>query len=198
MGQHKELYPGFRKEARAAAKRAQGMSEAAAEPLPGPLREAFAPEPVQAGGLRVRPLVHYDFVILRRLDSPLLKQLAAAADKARGRKKSANAETPWTDEDGYEMIYQFTRPAEEVAAFFARYGVQARARFREVALREIGFKLGPVEVAALIPAVVSAFMNAFSTRVKFEPKDPGGDGGFQSPPPGATASAGGSITSAGS
>lgn len=196
-----EPYPGYRKEARAAADRAHAMRQAAAEPLPGPLLEAFAGVPAHAGGLQVRPLVSYDWVILKRINSPLIRQLAAVAAGMKGRRngkdrKGKRAETEWSDEQGYEMIYQFTRPAEELHRFFERHGAAAPARFRSEAIAEIGLKLRPLEVAALVPEVVRQFVASFDTRVLFEPKDP--DGGFPSPPPGATASAGGSITSAAS
>jgi hypothetical protein len=187
----KELYPGQQREAKAAAERAQAMREAAAEPLPGPLAEAFAHLPDQVAGLRVRTVVHYDFIILRALKSPLLDHLAAAA---KGRKKAS----PFSDEQGYEMIYQFTRPAEELAALFEKHGASFPKEFRRLARREVGFRLGPVEVGLLTKMVEQAFVAAFSTHLQFAAKEPDPGGQVFTPPPAATTgSAGGSNTSAG-
>ena len=112
------------------------------EPLPGALFDAFAAVPEQIAGLRVRPLCHYDFVILRRLDSPLLRQLVGA--------KASKQRTAYNDEDGYSMVYQFTRPAAEIADWFNKFpnAHKAAPAFRKLARAEIGMKLGPIEVGA--------------------------------------------------
>ena len=169
--------------------RVAARTEAAKEPLPGPLLEAFAGLPEQIAGLRVRPLCHFDFVILRRVDSPLLRQLVKG--------KSGKRATPYDDEEGYVMVFQFTRPAAEIADWFDRFPnpQKAAAAFRKLARAEIGLKLGPMEVGLLVKAVEREFVAYFSTAVQYAPKE-APDGSFPVPPvQQQTGSAGGSVTS---
>lgn len=67
-----------------------------------------------------------------------------------------------------------------------------------MARRDIGMRLGPVEVALLVKMVERAVVEAFSTALKYAAKDQGsGDEVFTTPPAAPeTGSAGGSITSA--
>lgn len=183
-----ELYPGAAADLARKAERDARTAAANASVLPGALAAAFASEHATIGGLTVRPVVHYDFVILRQLGSPLLTQLGGAI--------SAEARTPFDDEQGYEMVWQFTRPIREVIAALA----QGRDHVREIALETIGLTLGPVEVALLVKAVENEFLRAFATVVKYGSPPAEGDGTVFTAPPAAartTASAGGSTTSPG-
>ena len=160
------------------------------EPLPGSLLEAFAGLPDQIAGLRVRALCHFDFVILRRLESPLLRQLVKS--------KASKPKTPYNDEEAYAMVYQFTRPAAEIADFFDKFlnVKSAAAAFRKVAREQIGLKLGPIEAGLLVKAVEREFVAYFSTAVNYGPQE-ADDGSFPLPPaPQRTGSAGGLPTSA--
>lgn len=181
-----ELYPGHAQDVAARDQRNQRRAAANAVPLPGPLLDAFAHVPQTISGRTVRPVMHYDFVILQKLDSPLLKHLKGGTKKA----------TAYTDEQGYEMVYQFTQPIREIVAAIARDGREFAGRFKAAALETIGLSLGPVEVGLLVQAVEREFLRAFSTRLGYEAK-PGEPGQvFTTPPPApTTASAGGSTTS---
>lgn len=192
MSKHREPYKGFRKEANAAARKSQAYREASAEPLPGPLADAFAGLPEAVAGLRVRPMVHFDFVLLKIIKSPLLEHLARQAGT------KGKVSTGWSDEQGWEMVWQFTRPPEEVHAWLAQQPpAKVAANYRAMVTREIGMKLGPFEVVLLIRMAQKAFVDAFSTMLQYVPKDEE-KGGLSFPtPPVATASAGGSATSAG-
>ena len=185
-----EPYAGFTAEAEARAGVAQEFREAAADPLPGPLAAAFEGLPEAVAGLRVRKMVHYDFALLRRLNSPLLRQMAGTNGK-KGKKGTA-----FTDEQGYEMVWQFTRPCEEVESALDKLGVSG---FRKLTKREIGFGLGPVEVALRVKMVEREVLRSFLTALKYTEKDKGsGETVFTRPPAvPVTGSAGGSITCAG-
>ena len=182
-----ELYPGHAADQQRQAGRAREIARATAAVLPGPLADAFAGAPTVIAGLTVRPLVHYDFVLLRKLGSPLLKQLDAAV--------TGEARTPITDEQGYEIIWQFTRPIREVIAAVAL----GPEKFRERAITDIGLTLGPIEVALLVKAVEAEFLRSFATKLKYGSPPAESEGTVFTPPPApaaTTASAGGSITSA--
>ena len=188
---HSEPYPGFTAEAAARAAHQRSLRDAAADPLPGPLAHAFAALPDLVAGLRVRKMVHYDFVIMRLIGSPVMEQL-------RNQGKKGKATTAFDDADGYQMIYQFTRPVEEIADWISKRAPgRAAPEFRKLALREIGMTLGPVEVALLVKMVERTITDAFSTALQYAEKDPPpGDTVFTPPPASpSTASAGGSTTS---
>ena len=207
-----DSFEGLSPEARATLERQQQSlhvnaalgAQASARPLPGALAGAFAPRVVELAGLRVRSPRHYDFVALQVLESPLLKEFEAAAKasrlKALGKKTKRRAPTPWTDEQGYEIIYQFTRPVDDLIALVqAPDRKKAVAEYRQRALREIGLQLGPVEVALLVAAVSREFEAYFATWLRYESKatGSGGETVFTTPPPG-TAPVGGSTTTAAS
>lgn len=164
-------------------RREGAKGRANAEVLPGPLAGAF---PTEAGrevaGLRMRPLVHYDYVILRRLDSPLYRKVLEL-----GKPESDRQEVAFEDEDGYEMVWQFTRPVKEVAGVLAR----GRQAVRQAAVEEIGQRLGALEVQELVRLAVENFVAASSTAVGY--RTPSGEGGevFTGPPARGTGSAGG-------
>ena len=204
MGETIELYPGHAEELRRHAARIEKLESAAGNPLPGPLLSAYAAVPFEVAGFRIRPVVHYDFVLLARLESPLMTHL-------RGSKSAA---TPFTDEQGYDMVWHFCRPVRQVAAEIAAYESQAlrespacppadvarrvRELFRARSVDEVGLTLGPVEVGLLVKAVEREFLRAFSTVVNYEAQAAEDGQTFTAPPARATTdSAGGLITSQG-
>jgi hypothetical protein len=168
----------------------KAQAAANATVLPGPLKAAFASGSVEVAGLRVRRFVHFDWVIMERLGSPLVKHLQRVAGGSRRK-------TSFTDEQGYEMVFQFTRPVQEVELLLEKHGV---AGFRKLAKLEIGYQLGPIEVMLLAKAVETEFARAISTPVKYSGKSAeSSETVFTTPPatPGAkTDSDGGSIISA--
>ncbi len=194
-----ELYPGYAEEQRRHLERIAAIEAAAREPLPGPLLDAYANVPFEIQGFKIRPLVHYDFVMLTKLDSPLLQQLRGAK------------ETTFSDEQAYEMVWQFSRPARVVAdelnayernarvanpaATDAEIATAVRAAFRQRALEQVGLSLTFVEAGLLVKAVEREIIRAFTTALKFQPKVAEGANFTAPPPAAATGLAGGSITS---
>jgi hypothetical protein len=201
-----ELYPGHAEELRRHAERIKALERAAREPLPGPLLEVYASVPTTVAGFTIRPLVHYDFILLTRLGSPLIEHL-------RGTAAAKTAQTGFTDEQAYEMVWQFCRPCKVVAAELAAYETAARrecpdadadrinARVREQfkarALEEIGLSLGVVEAALLVKGVEREVARAFSTAISYAPRKAEGENFTPPPTAPTTGSVGGSITSPG-
>lgn len=176
-----ELFPGAARERITQTAREEAALAARRDPLPGPLADAFGVPAREIAGLRVRPLVHYDFVAFRRLDSPLLR--------------AGEQTVAYTDEEAYEMVWQLTRPAREVASVLGR----GREAVREAAM-ELGFSVGPMEMADLMAEVRRVFEAAFSTALHYQARDASaGAGTVFTPPPAEqrTVSAGGSSISRG-
>jgi hypothetical protein len=178
-----ELYPGQSAEQARRQRRHAAIEAAKPNPLPGPLAEVFAGVPEEVAGLTVRRLVHYDFVILKQLESPFLAVLAGQVT------------TQYTEEQGYELVWQFTRPIREVARV-VKLGREAVAA---EALREIGMEVSPPDLPVLVKAVVREFIRTFITVVSYEPQAAGAEGTVFTPPPAGqmTGSAGGSNITAG-
>lgn len=160
--------------------RQERLETAAADALPGPLALAFARAPQTVAGLTVRPVVHADFVVLKKLGSPILANLM-------GKTPKRAAVHALSDDSTYELIYQFTRPCAEAERLVDSLGPK---KFRDTARQAIGYALGPIEVMLLSQAVQREFEAAFSTVITHEPK-PADDGSFPAPPARGTASAGG-------
>lgn len=165
-------------------------ANAAVNPLPGPLLNAFLPEPIRALGFELRPAVATDFALLQSIKSPLLAELAEQA-KPEEERTSVN----YQDEDLWELLYIWTRP---VSVARSAYRLGGRERFRETALCETGDKL-PLHVLRekkqLLAALAVNFARAFSTQLQHAPGTTEGAGqSFPAPSSPATASAGGSTT----
>ena len=158
----------------------------AADPLPGPAARAFAGEPVQIHGFTVRPCRGGDVILLRRLDSPLIrrtKEIVEHFRKISAGEIPADAEltpTSYEDEEAVEMVYQFIRPIEEVRAALD----QGRKAFRETALRIVADRVNYNQLPELIAAVEASYQASFETVQKYEPKGREGETvrNFSTPP----------------
>jgi hypothetical protein len=187
---------------RAHVARVEARQAAAADPAPGPLLEAFLPSTLTAAGFTLRPAVYSDFLILRAIKSPILDELRELSKPADERQAIT-----YTDVDYWELLYIWTRPIGELhtalagqASSLSRNGAGAaerREHFRAAALAATADRL-PISVIAELPAMVTAlstnFLRAFSTQVGYRPP-PAQDGSvFPVPPEAQTmASAGGST-----
>lgn len=177
------------------------VRRANAEAFPGPLAQAFAEDPPNLHGFKLRPVVAADFILLRKLGSPLYKQTQALTEHA-GKIKSGllpegtpMPKTDFEDEEAFEMIYQFTIPIHQARSELNK----GRDYFRECALRAVADKLNPMHVPDLVTGIVNNFLATFATVIEHAP--PAKEGGteivnFPAPPAAkATASAGGLNTS---
>ena len=164
-------------------RRQEGIARAQADPLPGPLLDAFAPELPTFCGIPLREVVPTDLGLLKRLDSPLHREMLQLAKPIEER-----AGIEYTDEELWELLYLFTRPARDARAALAR----GRPEFREAALSHAD-KLPAGAFAKrneLLAAISQIWLRAFSTLVEHAPP-PGEGDSFRSPPAPTTASAGG-------
>lgn len=173
-----------------AAAMVQGSHEAAADPLPGPLLDAFLPEVLRAAGFELRPVVASDWAILKRLNSPLLTELKRASLQ-KDHPELADQKTTFEEEDVWELLYLWTHHPRDSRALLA----QGRQVYREAAMSKAD-RL-PASVARqgqdIVGALFGNLLRSLSTQVGHAPA--GDDGpGFHSAPP-QTASAGGSTTS---
>lgn len=118
--------------------------------------ENASPKPIQVGPFTVRPYVPFDMVVLRKLDSPLIRQMREMSKPEADRKP-----THFDDEEEFVLIYQFITPLPEVRKLIAK-GPDV---FREKAFERIGCnpQINPLLCAQLIKAVSETFLRAFSS-----------------------------------
>jgi hypothetical protein len=119
---------------------------AAADPMPGPLAEAFSPNPdIQVGRWTVRRFVDRDFELLKALGHPLHKMMAA---ELTGKETDGEGYTP-RGPALWQLAWLLTRPVKEAKAKF-KLGPDA---VREAAEDEFGDCAWP-ELSALNEAAL--------------------------------------------
>jgi hypothetical protein len=158
---------------------------AAADPLPGPLEGAFIPNDIEALGQKIRPLVAYDWAIMKKLNSPIYRQMMEVMQKG-----PTAVDVESAPEELWDLIFLLSRPCEEADTYFKK-GLEA---FHEQAKREIGMKYGLGQILVLVKACTDQIYAHMQTMLAYVPKEDK-DGEVKNFPPAdptpATASAGG-------
>ncbi len=209
-GETFEPYPGYHREVAALqAKVDLAQVVMNGNPVPGPLREAFAGELPVVHGFTLQPVIMALHPLLVQIDSPLLAiariwreefapkngempisdPVAAEADnEARCNHALARIASEIKAEDYLlmETAFVFVRPEPELRALLA----SGREKFREAAIASVG-QLHQVKFDQLLQAVSKHYSASFATAVNYEPPA-AGEGNFRMPPASATGSAGGS------
>jgi hypothetical protein len=130
----------------------EAAKRANADPLPGVLYRAFDPDHIPIGnGLSVRPVVASDWKALKWLESPVWKAFLELQKDEKIREDVA-----YTDEEQYEMAWQFTHTPKEVRALMAR----GRDCFRETCVEwadTITFAALPDAVNAIQRQIILSF-----------------------------------------
>ena len=198
-----EVYVGHAADVAKAEQRAAEISRAAAAPLPGPLREAFAGEPVKLHGLTLQPVNAWLLAILIRIKSPFLQMVQiyqshaaefATAKTAEGRAEIESriaakiAAIESSPEAIIETVFAFVTDVEKLQELLDA------GKFTRTALREIGKKYHPAQLTQIKDAIGQHFFASFATALKLEaPAVNDGTQTFPQPPAGpAMGSAGGS------
>lgn len=196
-----EPYVGHAADVAKAEQRAKEISRAAAAPLPGPLREAFAGEPVKLHGLTLQPVNAWLIAILTRIKSPLLDiveiyrrhgaAFASASPEQRpeieARIASEIGALKSPPESIIETVFAFVTEVEKLQE------ILDAGKFTRTALREIGKRFHPAQLGQIEQAIGQHFAASFATALELENK-PTNDGSVFTPPPAdpRTDSAGGS------
>lgn len=123
------------------------------DPLPGALNDAFSQDAIDVDGVLVRKVVAGDWIILKQIKSPLYEmQLGEKPEEIKS-----------TEEEDMELLFQFTRPIQEVRKVLAK----GRDYFREQALQNISDKLEPEQITKIVGAVTTQFQRYYATRLKY-------------------------------
>ena len=139
---------------------------AAAEPLPGPLRDAFAIQPnITVGPFSVRPFYDIDFEFLALLQHPLHKMMTANEGDFVPRGPHA-----------WELCWIMTRDPDEVEAVVKEGGVD---KLRASARKEFG-KMRLPALGEISKAIVAQLTGYWSPVMEYGPAKQEGE---QSPNP---------------
>ena len=139
-------------------------ARAAAEPLPGSLAEAFLGDAIEViEGVKVRRVVASDWIILRWLNSPIVRQMLEMQKPMEKREP-----VDYSAEEAYEICYQFTHNPKEVRAMKE----QGRKAFTEAAIEEFGDRFSTMEIAELVvDAVSKQLQRSWATALSVAPKE---------------------------
>lgn len=172
----------------AASNRANG------DPLPGALSAAFTKSAIKVGPAMVRKIVASDWIVLRALNSPIIKLVEELAQ--RGDDKAAPPpEVDITDQDEWDIAFQFTRAPSDVRKAMEGGPKEFRAR----AMEAIGDTLESATVKLIGIAVLEQIRRTWATPLQYkQDMDKEGEVTFflDASQETKTASAGGSNTSA--
>jgi hypothetical protein len=156
-------------DAAALQRRNAAQRHANAEPLPGPLAQAFGFWPA-IGEVRVRPVVAGDFVVFKEMDSPLYRRTFDLAEHARlvavGERNTESAPpgTKFTGDECTELLYQFITPLPVFRAGLQR----GRAHLRQHAIKTIATRVPNADIEKLFDLVLAGYTTAFSTAINYQ------------------------------
>lgn len=179
-------------------KRQAAAEKVNGDPAPGPLAGAFLPEKLEHLGIEIREMQYFDILLLKKLDSPLFRRLKELS-KPIGERKPA----PFTDEEGFEMVFQFTHDIFEVQKLILRgrevFLIEATRFVLELAKSKVkdpgnSFREIPDFIHHLEDLCVANFIRSMDTHVRYAPPD-SPDSPKLPPPDSRTESAGGSRMS---
>ena len=140
----------------------EARKRAAATPFPGPLAEAFLSDAIQVDDhLFVRRIVASDWKILQWLDSPIIRQMLELQKDEKLRE-----DVQFTDEEEWEMCWQFTHSPKECRELRAK----GREAFKAAAV-EYGDTITMPQSKLIIKAIGKQIVNSYSTAVKYMPKE---------------------------
>ena len=179
------------------ARRDAAMREAASQPLPGPLRDAFAAMPRELLGHPLADITAGHIAALVTIQSPGLEALrlgqllASCEDEAERARLLAKAQDVKVEIiDVVEVLYIFTRAAAATRRMLAQRGGRASLRAAAEAILDTLPALLDWEVVK--QALGAHYARCFVTHLYFEQKqDPGGSQSF--PASHSTADSDGSL-----
>lgn len=132
----------------------QASKRASADPLPGPLKEAFCDGPISIGGKTVYQVVPRHILALKALGSPLISILQDVV-------QTGKVETDLSEEQAWEICWIFTHTGSEVRQMLSK-GVPA---LKEASQSEVGDAPEyPVQLVTI--AVMTQLKRHLETAVK--------------------------------
>lgn len=142
-------------------------SVAVADPVPGAAAKAFPLPDVHVGPFNVRAPRAYDWPLLKAINSPINRMIEDVSNPLNEKK-----DLDITDEEGWVICWQFTRPCRDVDAIYRKGGKDAMI---VAATETIGCELDGTQVSEIIRAVIQQIGDTWSTALKYSQEE-GGEG----------------------
>jgi hypothetical protein len=137
----------------------QARRRAAATPLPGALADAFLTDAIQVtDNMFVRRVVASDWSILQWLDSPIYKMILEVQ-----KDEAMRDAVTYTDEEEWEMCWQFTHSPKDCRALKAK----GREVFRQTCIDEMGDTNPLVVTKKAVEAISKQILASFDTKIGF-------------------------------
>lgn len=149
--------------------RNEAGKRAAADPLPGPLADAFLKDSIPVGvGISVRRIVASDWHILKALDSPILRQLLELQ-----KDEALREETEYSDSEQCEMVYQFTHAPKQCRELLKMGRETYRSTAQDYCDSGIDFAQMPLIIAAITKQLSDCIATSISYNATDEKKKTG-------------------------
>jgi hypothetical protein len=137
------------------------ISRARNDPLPGPAFDAVSDDgsriKISTGEIvLVRPAVAYDFVIFKKLNSPIHQMILEASSKEKD-----NIAFDFNEESMYELIFQFTRSCKDVRLVLKK----GKEYFTEEAMSQIADKFNLDDVRLVVENIIKNIHLSFSSMI---------------------------------
>ncbi len=127
---------------------------ASADPLPGPLGQAFCEGPIEVAGVTVYPVVPRYFQALKALNSPLISMLQDVV-------QSGKMDTELEDEKAWEICWIFTHTGKQVREQIAK----GKESLSELAIETVG-ESSDYPVGLVMAAVMEQIKRHMTTAIK--------------------------------
>lgn len=127
---------------------------ALADPLPGPVGEAFCSGPIEVGGKIVYQIVPRHFTALKMLNSPLISVMQDVVS-------TGAVDTIFSDEQSWELCWVFTHTGKEVKEALDKGGL-----FIKSLCEEIG-DIPNYPVALVVAAIMEQLKRHMETSIRF-------------------------------
>jgi hypothetical protein len=168
----KKIIAGSKDKMDSAIMESMSNERAAHEPLPGPATYIFNVEPltvkISTGEeITIRPMVSFDINIFKTINSPFYEIIMQTEAK------EAMTKLFTSEEESYEMIYQFTHSPKQIYYLFKK-GLEV---FKDAVMEEVAFKYNPADAALLVSKIMEHIFQVQLARVNFEsaPEPEGGE-----------------------
>ena len=140
---------------------------AAREPLPGPAADIFNNTPLivktSIGDVTIRPMVAYDINIFKLINSPFYQiMMGDTPDKAIVNQLFT------TEEESYEMIFQFTHSPKICYELFKK----GKDAYKDKVMEEISFVYNPADAALLVEKIMEHIFKVNLAKIDFVAPEP--------------------------
>ncbi len=137
----------------------EAEARASADPLPGPLGDAFAADAIMVGNIGVRKIVASDWQFFKKINSPVLRVVQEILQNPNS---ELNLEVD--PAEYWAVVWQFTHTPKQCRDAFAK----GEDDFRALVAEEVGDSQDEAIVNLIIAAVMEQIKRSWSTALQYK------------------------------